>query len=702
MNIRRKYFKLRPYAQQKKQSWGAMVWQDAVKNVKDHYIYDSPYAKGGFGLVDLQDGDNHYLIPLGSLNNSNIIKPALSSLNTPNPHTAEWPLFYSFGHNIKYTCSCCKDTSITPACAADCAEGSVTCDQCGGEGGYGCEECDGDGNVECYECNGDGMVDCETCGGDGTVSCNECDGNGEVEEDCDICDAEGVIKDSEGKEEDCSNCDGEGFIVEKCDDCEGDGYLDCYDCDNGRIECQYCEGYGSTGCEYCYEGWSDCGDCGGGGTFTCSNCNGHYESSSCGRFPNEELPLERMGDRQRRLIDHNISPRWIEENKIRLESKDKYYKTKLGNKIAVNYFKSRFFNAEFSNGVGFVYSTKAKYFSEILTAEAERLIKKNKSWAKKALALLKGRGRSWAQERVEIPWDYDKLKDEFANHSNFKDYNWDLIRMHIPRKVNINVKGEVVRSIKPSVFPQFKFKETKMQMEYLSNYFTHPAWDVYLKRLNIRVSDLKGSGMINILQRKMYAAGWYYITGEEFYSWDKAKPNINRLIIEYHSSKYSLIGYEEEIFNKKGISKNIGVPTIGARLANKIRKQIGTDYKGTVVMSSIQSGAGVDDGANLTRNKYTSRQIILFESPSSVDVINSMDKLGGHGWTRLYCLGNSTLYRIAGNKLVVHKTGIPGWPKFPMVNVQDVKVISTNLKFHENPFINWKGVSPIDFDDKKS
>ena len=698
MNFKRRYFKLRPFAKAKKnqRNWGSILWNDAVKDVKNHYLYKDPHAKGAIGLVDIEDGNNHYIIPINSLNNPVVIQPLLSYLSTPNADTANWPLHYSFGHNIKYTCSCCKDTSTTPDCAAGCEQGELTCDSCGGEGGHGCDECDGEGNVECYECAGGGRIDCVECDGVGNLDCSYCGGSGNEEVECDICDGEGMIEDSEGKEEDCSACDGKGEITDTCSNCEGEGEVRCDDCaGQGDYECDYCDGYGSTGCEYCYEGWAECGDCGGGGQYTCSNCNGAWEAQACNRF-GEDVE----GRARPRIVEHSQSPRWQDENKIRLQSKDMFYKTELGNKIAVNYFKSMLFNKEYITGSGYNYVGKGKYFNEILKSEAERLLKVNKGWWQKIAERL-GRMQGWSRDTVEVPWDYEKLRELFENETIFENYNLDTLMLHIPRKVTINGKGEVVQHIKPSTFPQFRFRETKKQMEYLLEYYTHPSWDGYLKDLGLKVSDIGGSGMVNILERKMNTAGWYYIAGEEYYSRSDAKPNTNQMVIEYHSPKYSLIGYEEEIFNEEGYKRNVG-RSATVKLANRVRKKIGDDYKGAVVISTIHTGAAAGQGNNLTRNNFTSRHIIVFESPSSVDLISQMGLLGGYGWARFYCAGNSTFYRIAGNKLVVHKTGIVGWPKFPMVNVQDVKIISTNLKFYENPFINWKGSSPLDFDDKKS
>lgn len=690
---------MRPFNKAKKKSWGSLVWQDAVKDVKNHYLYKGPHAKGAIGLVDIEDGDNHYIIPINSLNNPVVIKPLISNIVTPNANTANWPLYYSFGHNIKYTCSCCKDTSTTPACEAGCEQGSITCESCGGEGGHGCQECDGEGNVECYECGGVGTIECGTCEGDGSIDCDECESSGEIGTECRICEGGGKIEDSEGNEEDCSNCDGEGKIFEECAHCIGKGNQDCHDCDGkGEYECGDCDGYGVTACEYCYEGWSECGDCGGAGQYTCGNCKGAWEAESCNRFA-----IERDERRMARVVEHSQSPIWHEENKIRLQSKDKFYKTELGNKIAVNYFKSILFSKEYISGSGYNYLGKGKIFNKVLNAEAERILKENTSWAKRVFDKLKGKslGRSWSRNNVEIPWDNKRLRELFGKEPQFEKYDLDVLMMHIPRKVVINGMGEVVQNITPAFFPKFKFKETEKQMEYLMEYYTHPSWDNYLKELGLKVSDIDGSGMINILQRKMHTAGWYYIAGDEFYSGDKAKPNTSQIVIEYHSPKYSLIGYEEQIFNEEGYKRNIGGRSYG-RLANKIKKAIGNDYKGTVIMSSINSGAGAYEGLNLTRNSFSSRQIILFDNPSSVDIINNIGQIRGYGWTRLYCLGNSTFYRVVADKLVVHKTGIVGWPKFPMVNVQDVKVISTNLKFYENPFVNWKGVSPLEFNDKKS
>lgn len=54
---------------------------------------------------------------------------------------------------------------------AECTEGSVDCDECGGTGQVECDE------PECPDCNGDGMVECPDCEG-GQVDCDECGGSG--------------------------------------------------------------------------------------------------------------------------------------------------------------------------------------------------------------------------------------------------------------------------------------------------------------------------------------------------------------------------------------------------------------------------------------------------------------------------------------------------------------------------------------------
>jgi hypothetical protein len=77
---------------------------------------------------------------------------------------------------------------------------------------------DGETNY-CYDCDGSmkGCFDCE----EGYINCSECGGSGEI----------GNHDTSDSTYDDCENCDATGLI--KCDECQGD-YL-CMNCSEGHI-----------------------------------------------------------------------------------------------------------------------------------------------------------------------------------------------------------------------------------------------------------------------------------------------------------------------------------------------------------------------------------------------------------------------------------------------------------------------------------
>jgi hypothetical protein len=77
-----------------------------------------------------------------------------------------------------------------------------------------------DGEIyPCWDCEGS-MVGCTNCE-EGYIECSVCDGSGEI----------GNHDTSESTYDDCENCDATGLI--KCDECQGD-YL-CMDCSEGHI-----------------------------------------------------------------------------------------------------------------------------------------------------------------------------------------------------------------------------------------------------------------------------------------------------------------------------------------------------------------------------------------------------------------------------------------------------------------------------------
>ena len=129
-------------------------------------------------------------------------------------------------------------------------DGRESCESCNGNGEreYECSECYGTGNYECYKCDGSGAIYCPDCDGEGCYDCGDCDGEG-------------------GKWD------------------ENDNWVECENCNDGKIDCNGCNGEGELECPECEgNGNVPCGDCGGDGYYN-DECNDCYGS---GYFGDEE------------------------------------------------------------------------------------------------------------------------------------------------------------------------------------------------------------------------------------------------------------------------------------------------------------------------------------------------------------------------------------------------------------------------------
>ncbi len=175
-------------------------------------------------------------------------------------------------------------------CNNECG-GTLVEDECGICDGDGIPEgeCDCDGNVlDCADvCGGDAVLDeCDVCGGDGTIENSDCDGNCLIYIDCD-----GVCGGSNTNCEDCNGVQNGTAYVDNCGVCDDNSSNDCVqDClgiwggSAVEDECGVCNGSGIPQGECdCDGNTEDCdGVCGGSAVIDdCEVCNGGNASQDC-------------------------------------------------------------------------------------------------------------------------------------------------------------------------------------------------------------------------------------------------------------------------------------------------------------------------------------------------------------------------------------------------------------------------------------
>lgn len=111
-----------------------------------------------------------------------------------------------------------------------------------------CDTCSGAGKVRCGNCSGSGSVNCGTCGGAARVreQCAGCWGRGNHQRSRQATRWNGQYNENYTE-----------YYTETCWQCTGGGYnyVNCRDCNNGKVRCGRCGGSGKV----------TCGDCGGPG-----------------------------------------------------------------------------------------------------------------------------------------------------------------------------------------------------------------------------------------------------------------------------------------------------------------------------------------------------------------------------------------------------------------------------------------------------
>lgn len=166
----------------------------------------------------------------------------------------------------KVTCPICNGNGYEiKDCPANCYNGAIFCNSCGGRGEQKtiCTKCNGIGymtisrNRSCHHCNGNGfLINKVSCSnpychngistrGSGENKCETCKGKGYLSNKitCNLCNAKGVISETVHEKCTCNN----GSLMVTCTICDGRGSYMCQRCQgyaNIKDDCSKCKGMG--------------------------------------------------------------------------------------------------------------------------------------------------------------------------------------------------------------------------------------------------------------------------------------------------------------------------------------------------------------------------------------------------------------------------------------------------------------------------